>query len=329
MQRLAPFAAGMVMVAALSSPGFVGTAAAEQVVLRGVSAFPQNTFWSMQFEKFIGIVNDKGKGQIQINYLGGAPKVMDAFEVGKNTKSGVVDISSNTSGYYVNLVPEVDALKLSENTIQELRRNGGWAFLNKLHEDKGNMYFLARSAEFIDFHIYLNKEIDKADLKGMKIRVSPITRPVVEALGGTAITSPPSEVYTMLERGTVDGYGWPIQGIFDFSWQRVTKYRVEPGVYNGDLQIVVNLDRWKKLTDAQRKVLTDAALQIEGENKSFYTTQATEEKKKQDDAGMKALKLPDAEAKKLTQVARDAGWAVVMKNTPENGPKLKDLLTKK
>ena len=33
---------------------------------------------------------------------------------------------------------------------------------------------------------------------------------MVEALGGTAITTPPGEVYTALERGVVDGYGWPV-----------------------------------------------------------------------------------------------------------------------
>ncbi len=41
----------------------------------------------------------------------------------------------------------------------------------------------------------------------------------------------PGEVYTALERGVVDGYGWPITGIFDLGWHEKTKYRVDPGFY--------------------------------------------------------------------------------------------------
>ena len=81
---------------------------------------------------------------------------------------------------------------------------------------------------------------------------------MVEKLGGTAVTSAPPEVYTMLERNTVDGYGWPARGIFDFSWQKVTKYRIDPGFYNVDGHFFVNLDVWtKKLNDAQRKTMRD------------------------------------------------------------------------
>lgn len=307
---------------------FSGTAFAQETTLRAVSAFPEGSFWSSQFERFVKLVNEKGKGLVRVQYLGGAPKVMAAFEVGTNLKNGVVDLANNTSSNYVNLVPEADALKLSEFTIQEMRRNGAWAYLNELHERKGNAYFLALPAEGINHFIYLNKPIERADLKGLKVRASPITRPVVEALGATAITSPPSEVYTMLERNTVDGFTWPAQGVFDFSWQRVTKYRLEPGVYNGDLVILANAQRWKGLSEPQRKLLQEIAMQIEGENRTFYGASLADEKKKQAAAGMKEISLPADEARRMTQVAREQGWAMINKNTPESAPRLKQLLTK-
>lgn len=303
-------------------------AAAQETTLRAVSAFPEGSFWSSQFERFVKLANEKGKGTLRIQYLGGAPKVMPPFEVGNNLKSGVIDLANNTSSNYVSLVPEADALKLSDYTIQEMRKNGAWAYLNELHERKGNAYFLALPAEGINHFIYLNRPVDKADLKGLKVRASPITRPVVEALGATAITSPPSEIYTMLERNTVDGFTWPAQGVFDFSWQRVTKYRLEPGVYNGDLVILANATRWKALSEPQRRLLQEVALQIEGENRAFYAASLEEEKKKQAAAGMRPISLPEAEAKRVAQVAREQGWAVVLKNSPESGPRLRQLLSK-
>ena len=114
------------------------------------------------------------------------------------------------------------------------------------------------------FHLYLNKKIDKPDFTGLKIRVTPVYKDFVEALGGTTVTTAPGEVYTALERGVVDGYGWPITGMFDLGWEKVTKYRVEPAFYSVEVGVLVNLDVWKGLNDAQRKVLNDAALWLEG-----------------------------------------------------------------
>ena len=87
---------------------------------------------------------------------------------------------------------------------------------------------------------------------------------MVEALGGTPITTAPGEVYTALERGVADGYGWPVTGIFDLGWEKVTKFRMEPAFYSVEVNVLVNLDTWKSLNDAQRKVLSDAALWLEG-----------------------------------------------------------------
>ena len=62
----------------------------------------------------------------------------------------------------------------------------------------------------------------------------------------------------------VDGYGWPVTGIFDLGWEKVTKFRVEPAFYSVEVGVLVNLDVWKGLNDTQKKVLNDAALWLEG-----------------------------------------------------------------
>lgn len=316
-------AAAAAMVAALAAP-----ALAQEVVLKGASGFPEGTAYSVKFEAYVKAVNEKGKGLVRINYLGGAPKVMPTFDVGKNLRDGLVDIISNTGAYYTNVVPEADAQKLLEIPMAELRKNGGLAYLEKIHNEKMKAHYLARIFNYDEFHIYLNKEIKTPDFTGLKIRVTPIYRAMVEKLGGTAVTSAPPDVYSMLERNTVDGYGWPARGIFDFSWQKVTKYRVDPGFYNADLQILVNIDVWtKKLNDAQRKVLTDLAMAIETDTAD--KTANDEERKKQEAAGIKPLRFSAADEKKYLQVARDAGWEAVIKASPEHGPKLREFFTKK
>jgi TRAP-type C4-dicarboxylate transport system substrate-binding protein len=316
-------AAGIALAAAFASP-----ALAQEVVLRGVSGFPEGTAYSSKLEAYIKQVNEKGKGLVRINYLGGAPKVMPTFDVGKNLRDGLVDIISNTGAYYTNVVPEADAQKLLEIPMAELRRNGGMAYLEKIYNEKMKAHYLARIFNYDEFHIYLNKEIKTPSFAGLKIRVTPIYRAMVEKLGGTAVTSAPPEVYTMLERNTVDGYGWPARGIFDFSWQKVTKYRIDPGFYNADLQILVNLDVWtKKLNDAQRKLLTDLAMAMEVDTSDQAVNAA--ERKKQEEAGIKVIRFSAEDEKKYLDVIRDAGWESVLKASPEHGPKLREFFTKK
>ncbi|MFO0989155.1 MAG: TRAP transporter substrate-binding protein DctP [Alphaproteobacteria bacterium] len=316
-------AAGLALAAA-----FATSALAQEVVLKGASGFPEGTAYASKFEAFVKEVNDKGKGLVRINYLGGAPKVMPTFDVGKSLRDGLVDIISNTGAYYTNVVPEADALKLLEIPMAELRKNGGLAYVEKIHNEKMKAHYLARLYSHDEFHIYLNKEIKKPDFTGLKIRVTPIYRAMVEKLGGTAVTSAPPEIYTMLERNTVDGYGWPARGIFDFSWQKVTKYRVDPGFYNVDLQLLVNLDVWtKKLNDAQRKLLSDIAMAIEIDTADKAVNDS--ERKKQEEAGIKVIKFSAEDEKKYLAVIRDAGWESVVKASPEHGPKLREFFAKK
>jgi TRAP-type C4-dicarboxylate transport system substrate-binding protein len=176
----------------------------------------------------------------------------------------------------------------------------------------------------VPFHIYLNKKIDKLDFTGLKIRVTPVYKDIVEAMGGTTVTTAPGEVYTALERGVVDGYGWPVTGIFDLGWEKVTKFRVEPAFYSVEVGVLVNLDVWKGLNDKQKKVLNDAAVWLEGldsENDALIKS----ERDRQSKAGIAAIEFSAADAKAFLAKANDVGWASVIKRSPENGAKLRKL----
>jgi TRAP-type C4-dicarboxylate transport system substrate-binding protein len=302
---------------------FALPAFAQQVTLRAVTAFAEGTQFSKNFERFIEKVNQDGKGVIQINYIGG-PRAMPPFEVGNAVRGKVVDMANVPGAFYTNLMPESDALKLIDKPMSEQRKNATWAFINELHNSKLNAQYLARQFHNVPFHIYLNKRIDKLDFSGLKIRVTPVYRDIVQALGGTPITTPPGEVFTALERGVVDGYGWPVSGIFDLGWDRVTKFRMEPPFYAVDVNVLVNLDVWKGLNDAQRKVLNDTALWLEAldaENVAVNKAEVDRQAK----AGIQAIDFGPEESKRFLQRANDVGWEAVSKRAPDTALKLRQL----
>ena len=302
-------------------------AAAQETTLRIVSAFPENSIYVKRLENWIERLNAEGKGSLQLNFIGG-PKAIPTFEVGKSLQSGVVDMAMSTGAFYTNVFPESDALKLTQMPVAEQRRNGALAYINKVWNDKGGMQYLARVVEHQPFHLYLNKEIARPDLKGLKIRITPVYRDFFGAMGATLMQTAPAEVYTALERGVVDGYGWPVGGIFDFNWQEKTKYRVDPGFYDAEVSLLINLKKWQALSAKQREFLQQQALNLEGRN-DFWKAYAQEEVKRQAAAGIKAISFDAATAKAYVAQAYETGWAGIIKSSPQNGPAMQKLFTRK
>ena len=301
--------------------------AAQETTLRVVSGFPENSIYVKRLETWIERLNAEGKGNVQLNFIGG-PKAIPTFEVGKSVQSGVVDIMLNTGAFYTNVFPEADALKLTQMFVAEQRKNGAFAYINKVWNEKGNMQYLGRVVENQPFHIYLNKEIAKPDLKGLKIRITPVYRDFFGAMGATLMQTAPGEVYTALERGVVDGYGWPIGGIFDLNWHEKTKFRVDPGFYDAEVSLVMNLKKWQGLTAKQREFLNQQVLNFEGRN-DFWKAYGQEETKRQATSGIKAISFDKATSDAFLKQAYDTGWAGVIKLSPQHGPQMQKLFTKK
>ena len=302
-------------------------AGAQPTTLKVVSAFPENSFYVTRLQTWIEGVNAEGKGLLQLNFIGG-PKAIPTFEVGNAVRTSVVDIAMSTGAYYTNVFPESDALKLTQMPIAEQRKNGAYDYIQKVWAEKGNMYYLARVVEYQPFHLYLNKKIDKPDLTGLKIRITPVYRDFFSSLGATVMQTAPGEVYTALERGVVDGYGWPIGGIFDANWQERTKFRVDPGFYDAEVSLIANLDAWKKLTPAQREFLTRQALSLESRNE-YWKVYAQQEAERQAKAGIQVIKLDAAQSKQYVDRAYETGWAGIIKVSPQHGPKMRELFTKR
>jgi TRAP-type C4-dicarboxylate transport system substrate-binding protein len=290
-------------------------ALADEMTLRALSSFPEGTFFSRNFERFIDKINKEGKGVLQIRYVGG-PKAIPTMEAGNALRTGVVDIANIASAFYVSLVPEADAQKLTRVSTADQRHNGAFDLLNRVHNEKINAWYLARQHGNIGFHLYLTKPIKSADLAGLKLRVTPVYRDFFGALGATTVTTAP---------GVVEGYGWPSVGIFDMAWNERTKYRVDPAFYAVDVAVLVNLAKWKSLDAQQQKLLTDAALWLEGLDRENVALVAAE-KERQAQSGIQVIRLEGVEAKRYLDTAYKVGWDSVARASPANAARLRALL---
>jgi TRAP-type C4-dicarboxylate transport system substrate-binding protein len=176
----------------------------------------------------------------------------------------------------------------------------------------------------VPFHVYSRQELRNGRFDGMSIRSAPIYDTLLQERGAKTVTMPPPAIYSALERGTVDGYAWPIWGIADFGWHKHTKFRVEPGYFNVVVNLLVNLDRWKALDAAQRGCLTDMAVALEKAWPAWRDEYTAKELATQEAAGIQVVDL-GAEFRKR---AHDLYWAELENTSPENIRKLKGLLLK-
>jgi len=300
-------------------------ASAEEVTLRGASAFAAGTTFDRPFKAFVDWINENGESVLQINVVGG-PEAVPPFEVGNAVSSGVVDIANVTAAFYTNLLPEGDALKLATNTIQEQRANGCYDLIDGLHQDAMNVKYLGRTGDGIPFHLYLTKPVEGADLSGLTIRTTPVYQAMFDSLGANLVRTAPGEVYTALERGTIDGYGWPAQGVLDLGWDEQTKYRVDPGFYQVDVDLIMNLDAWNNLGDEQKDLLQRGIEWIEAKNAENTDINASE-RDKQAEAGIETISLDGAEREKWLTAAQEEGWKAISAVNAENAEKLRACLT--
>ena len=68
---------------------------------------------------------------------------------------------------------------------------------------------------------------DLSTFKGKKIRSIPLYDPILQTLGAVPVTTSPAEAYTAMERGVVDGLGWPDLGLLDFKFYEHARARFE------------------------------------------------------------------------------------------------------
>lgn len=310
----------LIALAITTIAAWTGGAAAQEATLSAVVFVPRNTTFGEIFVRFVDQVNKDGKGVVQINLRGG-PDAIPTFEQGNALKNGVVDMVSLAPTFYTNVCPECDAQILAPQQTPQLKKTPFWGALQKYTTQKLNAHILSAYGDGVGFHIWTSKPPQNNSLKGMRLRTTPNYTPLFSALGVSLVQTAPGEVLTALERGVVEGYGWPAIGMFDMGWGAHTKYRIDPGFYNVIVNVLVNENRWKSLREDQRAVLNRAATWLEQENVRWVAERKAADEKKIKEAGIQIVDL-GANHRKL---AYDAYWEALAKRAPEPIKELKGL----
>jgi TRAP-type transport system periplasmic protein len=285
------------------------------IVLKGVTAWEKNAPNSTGFFMLQEKVKELSDGRLIIEYQGG-PEAIPPDQHTDAIRNGVVDIVDTSASYYSPVIPEALAINYSTVPVEEEWDSGAMDYMNKLHNEKLNAQILGRSIEG-SYQFYTGKPVESTeDLGNLTLRGTPTYKPLIDALGAEYVEIEPGEIYQALERGVVDGYGWPDHGMTDLGLQEITACRVLPSFWRVDDVNLMNLDTWNDLPPDLQKVMTKASREVEAELPQRMDQLREEEEKTMINAGVKTCKLTDGE--KLTQLANESGWQEVKDAVPAN-----------
>jgi TRAP-type C4-dicarboxylate transport system substrate-binding protein len=299
------------------------------IVLKAVTAFPKNHLNNDPVPIFVDKVNKRAAGKLKIDWVGG-PEVIKSFDQALAVKAGTIDMNLYYPfGYMKPIMPEAWAKGLTELAEWEERKTGAFELWGEIFEKRVNAKYLGRMHNLVPFMVFSNKKIEKVDdFKGMKIRVMPLYIPFMKALGASPITIPPTEIYTSMERGVVDGFMWPNVGMISWGLQEVTKYVIEPGVFQMEPATMINMAKWKKIPKDMQDLLMEVMEDIEyiGTMRNALIVEKEDRIRKK--AGMKTITLPPGEDEKFRKICLDKTWEFVIEGCPEYGPKLRKASSK-
>lgn len=149
----------------------------------------------------------------------------------------------------------------SEEMITWMKFGGGYALWREMY-GKFNLYPLIGGTTGPQMGGWFKKEINSlADLKGLKMRIPGLGGEVMKKLGVNPVLLPAGEIYTSLERGTIDATEWvgpALDSMMGFSKAAPYYYTGwhEPGSI---LEITFNKARWEKLSAEHQAIITAAS----------------------------------------------------------------------
>ena len=295
----------------------VQSAFAEEVTFKAVAFIPKNHPLMSQTIVWADMINKELAGKVKINYVGG-PEVIPGMQQVEAVRNGVIDIAFNPAAYYQNILPEGGAFILSKYSPTEERKPGGfYDYMVKRHENI-NCRYIGRMM-WMPFYLWPKKEVKTLDdLKGIKMRTSALYDRFMKALGIVPVTISAGDTYTALERGTVQGFGWPNMGPRGRGWLEVVKNVIDLPFYgSNNVTAVMNLDKWNQLpTDVQDQIMTSTA-KFEQKMLNHFVSATEKEWVELDKAGINRIKFSEAENKKYIDLAYQVEWDNLAQKVPD------------
>jgi TRAP-type mannitol/chloroaromatic compound transport system substrate-binding protein len=215
--------------------------------------------------KLAKMVSDMTGGQFVIR-VEGAEKHKAPLEILDMTKGGQYEMG-HTASYYWKGKDATTAIFTTVPFGMNMAEQEAWLFygggmeLMQKTYDKFNVYAFPGGNTGVQMGGWFKKEITSVDdLKGLKMRIPSVAGEVFAKLGVNVTNIAPGELYTSLDRGTIDALEWVGPGM-DI---KMGFHKIAPYYYAGwhepasDMQFLINKKAFDSLPPEYQAVLKTA-----------------------------------------------------------------------
>lgn len=249
--------------AAIISPA---QAADKTYRLKLAETWPTNFgVFSTPARRMAELAEGMSNGRLQIE-IDTANKHKSAFGVFDMVRSGQYDMGHSASYYWKGKVPNTlffTTMPFGMTAMEQygwFYHGGGMELMQKVYEPLG-LISVPGGNTGVQMGGWFRKEINSVDdLKGLKMRIPGFAGEVLAKLGASPTNIAPGELYTSLERGTIDALEW-VGPSMDL---RMGFHKIAPYYYTGwhepatELQFLVNKRKFERLPEDLQQILMTA-----------------------------------------------------------------------
>lgn len=272
-------------------------------------------------------VKEASNGRLEFKLFG--PAVVPPFQQLQPVSSGAFDVHYTSTAYHAK---ETGIGQLGDTVIRdpEKRRSSGyWDAVDKHYQTKHNLKIIGNAGS-TGYQIILKEPVGPdGGLAGRKIRSNPAYDGIVRALSGTPVLLPPTQIYPALQKGLVDGAAWTVHSIESNKFHEVAKYLARPEFAVSTNLLVVNLDKWKKLSPEDQKALLEVGRKFET---IAYEIPAAIQKRDEEFMKKNAggfTQFGEKYAKQINKIYNEGIWNQIIRQHGDEARAIVDLIKEK
>ena len=265
---------------------------------------------------FATMVNERSGGRIKIKHYN-SKAIVGPFDVFDGVSKGTVEMGSNCGAYYKSKLPEADVeYGFAYDGLQTYMypemvydfQDG--AYIKKLREiyAKHGIHYLA-PVGFNTYGFMTTFPVNTVkDFAGKKIRTTgDVMVEFMKSVKATPVSMPSVDIYTALQRGTIDGVTLNFTLMKSYKWAEVVKYVILPETTTGGaLNMLMNLESYNSLPDDLKKLVDDTAREVADKHYTYGLAGLGRETLTwaQETQGVTIITLTDAEVTKIEGIVR-------------------------
>lgn len=312
---------------ALALAGLLASTAVEAADFRFTNAFASSTLVTPHIAEFFA-KQLQARGH-KVTMTG--PETTPSFEQLQPVIGGVFDFGLTTGSYHGGTITAAITVDSMNADLDKMREAGIIDAIDQRYQKIGVKIVAMPFIRGDYFQIILREPVGASgDLKGRKLRAAPNHRRIIQLLGATEVLLSNTETYPALDKGVVDGAFWSSTGILTAKFYEVNKFLVRPTWGRSHSLVLMNLNRWNGLSEADRKTVLEVGRATEQHWAAVYQKLRTDEEATLlEKHGMKITRLGDAFAPQLEQIWKDGAWEQAMRRDKASIEELRKLAKEK